>query len=112
MRDPKLYLNDIVRSCDLIVAFIDDMNLDEFLHDEKTKSAVVWQFQIIGEAPRQLPDQVRNEHSEIPWKEIIGMRNVLTHGYFGVDYQAVWDAFITEVPTLRKKIEETLRKLE
>ena len=107
MRDPRLYLNDIVRACDRIVEFIGEMTFDAFVADEKTKSAVTWQLQIIGEASRQMPEEVRREHPQIAWKDIIGMRNVLTHGYFGVDYQAVWDAFLTDIPALRKRLLES-----
>jgi uncharacterized protein with HEPN domain len=69
-------------------------------------------LQIIGEAARALPEDVRALAPEIPWHKIVGMRNVLVHGYFDIDTDIVWDAVARDVPALKPAIERLLRTLE
>lgn len=69
-------------------------------------------MQIIGEAARALPEDVREQAIEIPWPKIIGMRNVLVHGYFGIETSLVWDAARRDVPALKPAIERLLSELE
>ena len=68
-------------------------------------------MQVIGEAARQLSEPLRNAHSEVPWAQIVGMRNVLVHDYFGLDLEQVWAAVERDIPELRPHIEGILRKV-
>lgn len=86
MRDCKLYLNDILAALDSIEQFVAGMDLEAFRADDKTTSAVMRKLEIIGEATKQIPDEIRRNHPDIPWKEMGGMRDKLIHFYFGVDY--------------------------
>ncbi len=67
------------------------MSFDEFKEDDKTSSAVIRKFEIIGEAIKHIPDEIKVKYSAVSWKEIAGMRDRLIHAYFGVDYKLVWD---------------------
>jgi uncharacterized protein with HEPN domain len=85
MRSWILYLHDINEAISLISEFIDDLTLEEFSHDKKTMSAVRDQIMIIGEAVNHLPNEILSEYPDIPWRDIVGMRNVLVHSYFRTD---------------------------
>ncbi len=85
---------------------------EEFDRDELVQTWIVHHIQIIGEAARTLSGDLRAAHPEIPWPEIVAMRNVLVHDYFGIDLEEVWTAVERDLPDLRRKIEAILRKPE
>lgn len=98
-RDYKLFLQDIIDVMDSIQEFLGDMNLNELTKDDKTLSAIIMKFGIIGEATKHLPDSLKEKHPEIPWKSMSGMRDRLIHAYFGIDYKLVWEAIETQLET-------------
>jgi uncharacterized protein with HEPN domain len=81
-----------------------------FLRDETLKRAFVRSLEIIGEAVKQSPDAVRERYSHLEWRAMAGMRDRLIHGYFGVDYDIVWDVVTTKIPVLQQAIEHILRQ--
>ena len=87
MRDCRLYLKDILAELESVETFVAGMDLGEFSADDKTASAVVRKFEIIGEAAKNIPEDIRRRYPKIPWKEMAGMRDRVIHFYFGVDYQ-------------------------
>ena len=111
-RDNKLFLKDIYKSCEYILEFIEGMDFDEFKVDEKTLSAVIRKFEIIGESVRYLPDRIKENYSNIPWKEMAGMRDRLIHGYFGIDYNIIWDTIKRKIPNLISIISQILNDIE
>ena len=90
MRDYRLYLKDILAALESVETFVEKMSFEEFRADDKTASAVIRKFEIIGEATKNIPEDIRRQYPKIPWKEMAGMRDRLIHFYFGVDYQLVW----------------------
>ncbi len=111
-RDNKLFLKDIYKSCEYILEFIEGMDFDEFKVDEKTLSAVIRKFEIIGESVRYLPDRIKENYSNVPWKEMAGMRDRLIHGYFGIDYNIIWDTIKRKIPNLISIISQILNDIE
>lgn len=109
MRDYRLYIKDIVAAMESIEEFIAGMSYEEFQRDDKTASAVMRKLEIIGEAVKQLPIEVRAKHVAIPWKEMAGMRDKLIHFYFGVDYSLVWRAITERIPEVKRELEKILR---
>ncbi|MEP0860279.1 MAG: DUF86 domain-containing protein [Ignavibacterium sp.] len=107
-RNEKLLLKDILESIDKIFDYTNDMSKEEFLSDEKTKDAVVRNFEVIGEAASKLSEELKAKHSDIDWKGVIGLRNVLIHDYFGVDYIIVWTIKEKFLPELKVKLKEIL----
>ncbi|MEM4204145.1 MAG: DUF86 domain-containing protein [Candidatus Methanomethylicaceae archaeon] len=99
---------DILAAIESIEAFIVGMDLDTFQTDDKTTSAVMRKLEIIGEAVKQIPDEVRQKHSQVPWKEMAGMRDKLIHFYFGVDYHLVWKAITERLPQVKQEIQKVL----
>ncbi len=85
------------------------LDKDEFLHDETLKRAFVRSLEGIGEATKQIPDGLKQKYSYVEWRAIAGMRDRLIHGYFGVDYDVVWDAVTNNVPILHGDIEGILQ---
>jgi uncharacterized protein with HEPN domain len=108
MRDHKLYLTDILSAIDSIESFVAGLEPETFKHDDKTASAVVRKFEIIGEAAKNVPDPVKQKFPEIPWKELAGMRDKLIHSYFGVDYDLVWSAIKNRLPHLKVLVNKAL----
>ena len=111
-RDSKLFIKDIIGAMDSIESFVGDMTLDELKEDEKTSSAVIRKFEVIGEAAKYMPKKIKDKHKDIQWKSMAGMRDRLIHAYFGIDYNLVWAAIKTEIPKLKPKLEKMLSSLE
>ena len=111
MRDPKERLRDVLEAVSAIERYADrDRTAVE--RDELLQTWFLHHLQIIGEAVRALPDEVRALAPDIPWSKIIGMRNVLVHGYFEIDADIVWEAVARDVPALKPALERLLKTLE
>jgi uncharacterized protein with HEPN domain len=109
MRDYKLYLKDILAAIESIERFVEGMDLEQFQADDKTASAVMRKFEIIGEAAKQIPDDIRQSYPQVPWKEMAGMRDKLVHFYFGIDYRLVWQTIKERFPQVKPNIQKILR---
>lgn len=91
---------DAVRFAELILEFTEGMDEQIFYCDLKTQGAVLYEITILGEAFRRLSLEFREEHPEIPYSKVIGMRNRLTHDYGKVDLDVVWRVIKTDIPEL------------
>lgn len=85
-----MYLKDINKAIESITIFIQGMNFEQFKNDDKTSSAVIRKFEIIGVATKKIPNVIKEKYTQIPWKDIAGMRDKLIHAYSEVDLNLVW----------------------
>ena len=108
MQRDEVVLQDIVNATRLVKEFIQGFEKESFIQDWKTRSAVLYQITVIGEAVKRLSKEFRADHSEIPWALIAGMRDNLIHGYDLVDWDEVWKTSTVDVPELSDKIESYL----
>ncbi len=103
------YLRHILDETQYLIGRAKGLAKDEFVRDETLKRAFVRSLEIIGEIAKQLPDDFRHKYRHIEWRAIAGMRDKLIHGYFGIDYDLVWDAVINRVPALQREIMQIIR---
>ena len=106
------YLEDIIEHMNYAEEFIRDMTFDEFKSDKKTVLSVTKCIEVVGEATKHIPDQIRERYPEIPWRDMAGIRDRLVHGYFKVDLSIVWTTVTIEFPELRSMLENVLADMD
>ena len=104
MRNGRLYLDDIIQACNKIINYTDNISHDDFIKDDKTIDAVVRNLIIIGEAARLIPNDIKKKLPELDWPAIIGLRNIVTHEYFGVDVDEIWKTIQEDIPLLKQSV--------
>jgi uncharacterized protein with HEPN domain len=102
----KDHVNDIIDSMNKAMKFIEGMSYEQFTRDDKTVFAVVRALEIIGEAVKKIPEEIRVKYPEIPWKGMAGMRNKVIHEYFGVNLKYVWEIVGKRIPELKPMFEK------
>ncbi len=109
-RTYRMYLEDIQMAMSRIDEYISGLNFIDFKRDYKTVDAVIRNFEIIGEASKNLPKEIKEKYSEIPWSEMYLLRNKVTHEYFGIDFEIIWDIALNYLPDNKIQIDEILEK--
>ena len=98
MREHSLLLKDILEAAEAIRDFTQGMSCETFVDDDRTLSAVLYKFAVMGEATKLLPEQIRLQYPDIPWRSIAGLRDKVIHGYIGVDYELLWETISKKIP--------------
>jgi uncharacterized protein with HEPN domain len=110
MRPEQLYLTDMVEAADAIAEFVAGFDEAAFYGDAKTQSAVLQKLMVMGEAASRLPQEFKDEHPTIEWRNMVAFRNILVHSYFSVKLEIVWETIQSDVPALRRQIARILEQ--
>ena len=111
-RKISFYIRDILQNIEIAEDFIHGMSREEFENDRKTLYAVLRAIEVIGEATKHVPAEIRDRHLEIPWKEMAGMRDKVIHDYIDVDVESVWLVVKDRIVGIKPLIQKVLRELE
>lgn len=109
-RQWRFRVNDMIDAIEAIATYSEDLDEDGFTHNRLVVDAVLRNLTVIGEAAASLPETIRMAAPKIPWTEIIGMRNVVVHGYFGVSLPMVWQTIQADLPQLHNHLAQLLRE--
>ncbi|MDW7773857.1 MAG: DUF86 domain-containing protein [Desulfobulbaceae bacterium] len=109
-RDYQLYLSDILDSGKAIQEYVQGYSFKDFSSDRKTYSAVIREFEIIGEAVGKLPEEIKEKRPDVQWQDIKDFRNLLVHEYFGVDLEIIWQVINDDLPALLDAAEQISKK--
>lgn len=102
------YLQDMYESAEKALQFVGEMNFQQFAEDDKTTFAVIRALEILGEAAKKIPEEIRRQYDDVPWREMTGTRDVLIHEYFGVNLAVVWRTVQEDLPPLLEKLRKIL----
>jgi uncharacterized protein with HEPN domain len=100
-RELKTYIEDIITAIKKIEKYVAGMTKEDLIKNELVQDAVVRNLEVIGEAVKKIPDDIRNNYTDIPWKKIAGLRDILVHEYFGINMNIVWDVVENKLQPLK-----------
>jgi len=109
-RDYLLFLDDIAQSSQKILRYIGGISYEQFLRDDKTYDAVIRNLEVIGEAVKNIPEEIRTRYPEIEWRKMSGLRDIVAHEYFGVSDEIVWDVIQNKIPVLLEQVNQILKQ--
>jgi len=110
LRDDKERLRDINEAIENIEKYV-SLGYQAFIEDERTQVWIIHHLQLIGEASNHLSDELTERNQDIPWADIVGLRNILVHQYFGIDLRQVWETAELDMPVLKAKVREILQEI-
>ena len=111
MRDDRERLRDTDEAIEKIEKYV-SIGYQAFIEDERTQVWIIHHLQVIGEASNHLSDELTEQNQDVPWSDIVGLRNILVHQYFGIDLRQVWETAELDMPILKAKVREILQEID
>jgi len=112
LKDDTVYLRHILDEIVFLKRIAYERTLDDLVHDDYFAHAVRSAIEVIGEAANNVPDRIKSENPDIPWRDMAALRNRIIHGYFRIDYSIIWNVIVSDLPAVEPKISALLRKLD
>ena len=110
-KDASIFIEHILECIGLIEEYITGKSKEDFMESSALQDSVIRRIEIIGEAIKNLPEAVKKQHTDVPWKNIAGMRDILIHEYFGVDLDLIFEVVRKDIPELKAKLSEIKKTL-
>lgn len=111
-RDFKLFLKDMLEGIQKIMKYTKGKSYEEFVNDELLVDGVIRNLEVLGEAAKNIPQSFRKNYPDVEWKKIAGLRDILIHEYFGIDYEVLWDIIQNKIPKINEDIQVILEELK
>ena len=105
-KDPQVFIDHILECIELVEDYLNGKSIEDFMGSTQLQDAVIRRIEIIGEATKNLPQDFKDRHPDIPWKEMAGMRDIIVHEYFGVDLKLTWRVATEDIKGLKAQLEE------
>lgn len=110
-REFKLFLEDMLESMNLIDEYVHDLSFEQFKKNRMAVDAVVRNLEIIGEAANKIPSKIKEDNTELPWRQMYGLRNMVIHEYFGIDYEIIWEIVTKKLPANKQSLIQMINKI-
>ena len=111
-RDSKAFISDILEAIQRVEEYTESLSINDFTESKLHQDAVIRNLEIIGEAVKRLPGNLRKKYPDVEWKKIAGLRDILIHAYFGIDVEIVWDVVKNKLPEFKEQINLILSKIK
>lgn len=105
-RDWKLFLRDITTCIERIETYVGGLDRKDFFADQKTMDAVMRNLEVIGEAAKKLPENIKEKYPNVEWRKLAGLRDILIHHYFGIDEDIIWDVLANKIPEVKTELKK------
>ncbi len=103
-KDPRIFIEHILESIQLIEKYSESKSEQDFRNSIQIQDSITRRIEIIGEAVKNIPAEIKDKYPDIPWKKIVGMRDILIHEYFGIDIDLTWEVVVRDIPDLKEQI--------
>lgn len=111
-REPKVFLEDILTAANKVLKYTKGLSYDDLIDNDLVSDAVIKNILVIGEATKNISDEIREANPHVEWRKMAGMRDMMIHGYFSINYRIVWDVVQNKIPALKKQMEQLLKTID
>jgi uncharacterized protein with HEPN domain len=111
-RNHLIFLEDILESMNRIETYLTGVTYKQFIENQLLIDATIRNLEVIGEASKYIPEEIKERYPMVPWRKMTGLRNILIHEYFGIDEENVWEIASNNLPQTKQEIEKVIKELK